>query len=162
GARHPSASSGRAPFLVGRGDASWGEAGPIRSPKGERPGFAGRAVGGGRSPPPRLRPMADEAKKYFTVAEVERVIPRLEQLMGGVMQGYAAVGKTRAALSAAQRQIMLSGGARISPEFWRAHKARLAGLTGELETKLGEIVSLGGVPKDLGLGLVDFLAVLDD
>jgi hypothetical protein len=106
--------------------------------------------------------MADEAKKYFTVAEAERLIPRLEQLMGRVMQCYAAVGKTRAALSAGQRQIMLSGGARISPEFWRVHKARLVGLTGELETKLGEIVSLGGVPKDLGLGLVDFLAVLDD
>jgi hypothetical protein len=106
--------------------------------------------------------MADEAKKYFTVAEAERLIPRLERLMERVMQCYAAVGKTRAALAAGQRQIMLSGGARISPEFWRAHKARLAGLTGELETKLGEIVGLGGVPKDLGLGLVDFLAVLDD
>jgi hypothetical protein len=108
------------------------------------------------------RPMADEAKKYFTVAEAERLIPRLERLMGWVMQCYAAVAKTRAALAAGQRQIMLSGGARISPEFWRAHKARLAGLTGELEEKLGEIVALGGVPKDLGLGLVDFLAVLDE
>ncbi len=31
-----------------------GEAGPMRSPKGERPGFAGRAVGGGQSPPPKI------------------------------------------------------------------------------------------------------------
>jgi hypothetical protein len=29
-----------------------GEAGPSRSPNGERPGFARRAAGGGQSPPP--------------------------------------------------------------------------------------------------------------
>jgi hypothetical protein len=106
--------------------------------------------------------MPDEAKRYFTVEEAERLIPRLEFLMGRVMQCHAAAGETRAALQAAQRAIMLAGGVRISQEFWRARKGRLARLTAELREKLGDIVTLGGVPKDLGLGLVDFPALLDD
>lgn len=106
--------------------------------------------------------MADNAKKYFTVEEAERLIPRLEALMGRVMACHAEAAEIHAALQAAQRQVMLSGGAWLNQEFWRSRKARLAQFAGELQEKIGEVLAMGGVPKDLGMGLVDFPALLGE
>jgi hypothetical protein len=106
--------------------------------------------------------MADDAKRYFTVEEAERLIPRLEAAMNRVKECHAEAGRWRQALQEAQRQVMLAGGARLDQEFWRARKTRLAAVTAELQEKIGDIISLGGVPKDLELGLVDFLALLDE
>jgi len=82
--------------------------------------------------------------------------------MGRVMEGRGEVGRLRAALGEAQRRVMLEGGVRLDQEFWRSRKSRLAAVTGELQEKIGEILGLGGVPKDLELGLVDFPALLDE
>jgi hypothetical protein len=106
--------------------------------------------------------MAEDAKRYFTVEEAERLIPRLQAAMGRVMACHAEAGRLRAALGEAQRRVMLAGGVRLDQEFWRSHKTRLAAVSAELQRKLAEILNLGGVPKDLELGLVDFLALLDD
>lgn len=106
--------------------------------------------------------MADTGKRYFTVDEAERLIPRLQAIMGRVGECHAEAGRLREALQAAQRQVMLSGGARINQEFWRSRRGRLGRVTGELQEKIGEILSLGAVPKDLGLGLVDFPALMDE
>ena len=105
--------------------------------------------------------MTDKAKKYFTVVEAERLIPHLEALVGRIMDCHAEAGQLRAALAEAQRRVMLSGGTRLDQEFWRSRRARLGQATGEMEEKIGEILRLGAVPKDLGLGLVDFLSRLD-
>ncbi len=105
--------------------------------------------------------MADEAKRYFTVEEAERLIPQLESAMGRVIACHTEAGRVRSALQAAQRSVMLAGGARLDHEFWRSHKGRLGAVSAELQEKIAEILSLGGVPKDLELGLVDFLALLD-
>lgn len=106
--------------------------------------------------------MADETKRYFTVEEAERLIPRLEAAMGRVRECHAELGRLRTALGEAQRRVMLAGGMRLDQEFWRSRKFRLAAVTGELQEKIGEILGLGGVPKDLELGLVDFPALLDE
>lgn len=105
--------------------------------------------------------MGSETKKYFTLAEAERLIPRLSAIMGRVMDCHAEAARIRATLAEAQRRIMLAGGVLLDQEFWRARKARLARLTGELQEGLGEILELGAVPKDLEMGLVDFPAQLD-
>lgn len=105
--------------------------------------------------------MSDEAKRYFTVDEAERLIPQLTALMGRVMECHATAGRVRTALQEAQRRVMLSGGARLEHEFWRSRKVELSRASGELQAKVGEILALGGVPKDLGMGLVDFPTMLD-
>jgi hypothetical protein len=104
--------------------------------------------------------MAGEAKRYFTAEEAERLIPRLEAAMGRLMACHTESGRLRGALQEAQRTVMLAGGTRLDQEFWRTHKVRLAATTSELQKKVTEILSLGGVPKDLELGLVDFPARL--
>jgi hypothetical protein len=106
--------------------------------------------------------VADEAKRYFTVDEAERLIPKLTQLMGRVMECHATTGRVRTALQEAQRRVMLSGGTRLEQEFWRSRKVELGRASGELQAKVGEILALGGVPKDLGMGLVDFPALLEE
>ena len=106
--------------------------------------------------------MAEEGKHYFTLSEAERLIPRLEKLMGRVVECHQGASQVRSALQDAQRHVMLAGGVRLNQEFWRSRKVELARVTGELQEKLGEVVALGGVPKDLGLGLVDFPALLDE
>jgi hypothetical protein len=106
--------------------------------------------------------MADPAKRYFTVEEVERLIPKLQATMARVVACHEATGQLRHALGEAQRRIMLAGGTRLDQEFWRSRKVELARATAELQAKLGEVLGMGGVPKDLGMGLVDFLALQDE
>jgi hypothetical protein len=102
-----------------------------------------------------------EAKRYFTRAEVERLIPRLARLMEGVRDANAEAGALRRALQEAQRHVLLVGGVRLVQEDWRTRKARLERAATAAQRGLAGILALGGVPKDLELGLVDFPAWLE-
>lgn len=106
--------------------------------------------------------MPESGKRYFTREEAERLIPRLHEIMGRILGTRAEVARLRADLEAAQRTVILRGGVRLDQEFWRWRKQRLARGTAELRSRVGEILGLGATPKDLGLGLVDFPALLDD
>ena len=106
--------------------------------------------------------MPESGKRYFTREEAERLIPRLHEIMGRILGTQAEVARLRADLEAAQRAVILRGGVRLDQEFWRSRKHRLARGTAELRSRVGEILGLGATPKDLGMGLVDFPALLDD
>lgn len=94
--------------------------------------------------------------RYFTRKEVEALIPALEEIMGTVIPAHRELTELREALKEDQRRVALTGGARIDRHAWQARARRMAALGSEVETGLGRILELGGVPKDLGLGLVDF------
>ncbi len=55
-----------------------------------------------------------------------------------------------------QARIRASGGGLIDQRDWKAKAERLDGLAIEVRQALQEIAALGGVTKDLELGLVDF------
>jgi hypothetical protein len=97
------------------------------------------------------------AERYFSVADVEALIPALTRLMKQGMSANAEAGEARERLQAEQRRIDLAGGGVLDQRAWRADRDRIEHLTAEIQRGLGEIAELGGVPKDLGLGLVDFL-----
>lgn len=101
------------------------------------------------------------AERYFTVAEVEAMIPELARIMKGVMSAHAEVSAAQERMQAEQQRIAMAGGGVLDRRAWRADKERIERLTGEIRRGLGEIVELGGAPKDLGLGLVDFLHLRD-
>lgn len=101
------------------------------------------------------------AERYFTVADVEALIPQLAQIMGQVMSAHAEATAAQERMQAEQQRIALAGGGVVDRQAWRADKNRIERLTGEIRQGLGEIVELGGAPKDLGLGLVDFLHLRD-
>ena len=97
------------------------------------------------------------AERYFSVADVEALIPALTRLMKQVMSANTEAGEARERLQAERRRIDLAGGGVLDRRAWRADRDRIERLTAEIQRGLGEIAELGGVPKDLGLGLVDFL-----
>lgn len=96
------------------------------------------------------------AERHFTPAEVEALIPRLTAIMDRVMRANSEAATRGERLRAARQRIELAGGGIIDRAAWRDDEAGLARATTALREGLGEIAALGGVPKDLGLGLVDF------
>ena len=101
------------------------------------------------------------AERYFSIADVEALIPTLTRLMKHTMAANTQASEARQRLQAEQQRIALAGGGVLDRRAWRAEQDRIERLTAEMQQALGEIVELGGVPKDLGLGLVDFLHLRD-
>ena len=101
------------------------------------------------------------AERYFTVADVEALIPDLSRIMKRVMSAHAEVGAMQERMQAEQQRIAMAGGGVLDRNAWRADRDRIERQTAEMQQGLGEIVELGGAPKDLGLGLVDFLHLRD-
>jgi len=96
------------------------------------------------------------AERYFTAAEVEALIPRLARIMERVMAAHTEAGAARDRLQAEQQRIAGAGGAVLDRRAWRTEQEGIERLTREIQRGLDEIQNLGGAPKDLGLGLVDF------
>ncbi|MBI4241457.1 MAG: DUF2203 domain-containing protein [Candidatus Rokubacteria bacterium] len=106
--------------------------------------------------------MEEGPKKYFTPAEVKALIPELTRVMGPLMDAHSEARTIRSALQEEQDRIMVAGGGILDRESWRKRTRRLEELTREIEQGIAAIVNLGGMPKDLGMGLVDFPYRLDN
>ena len=96
------------------------------------------------------------ADRYFTPREVEALIPVLSPLMRDVMTAHEEATALRERLQREQQRIAMSGGGVLDRARWRADTGRVEQLTERVRGGLEKIVELGGTPKDLGLGLVDF------
>ena len=96
------------------------------------------------------------ADRYFTRAEVEALIPALTEIMGDIMGAQVEAGAVRERFQAEQERITASGGGIIDRAAWQEGRATLDRLEALVRERLEAIARLGGVPKDLGLGLVDF------
>lgn len=96
------------------------------------------------------------ADRYFTPAEVEALIPTLTEIVENLQALHAELTMARERLHAEQERITMSGGGMIDARGWREDTAAIERLTGRIQARLQEINRLGGVPKDLGLGLIDF------
>ncbi len=96
------------------------------------------------------------AERYFSPAEVEALIPVLTEIMDDVKAAQTELTAIRERFHGEQERIAMTGGASIDRGAWREGKAALSRLGTRIQERLEEIGRLGGVPKDLGLGLVDF------
>ena len=96
------------------------------------------------------------ADRYFTPGDVEALIPVLTRAMRRVMTGHEGASALRERLRAERERIALTGGGVLDRARWRADTERIKQLTRRMQDGLERIAELGGVPKDLGLGLVDF------
>lgn len=94
--------------------------------------------------------------EHFEPADVDRLIPTLARVMERAMTAYAEAAALSARLDEERQRIGLAGGGVIDREAWRVDAERLAQRTDEVRQALTEIAGMGGVTKDLGLGLVDF------
>jgi hypothetical protein len=101
------------------------------------------------------------SQRYFTVGEVDRLVPRLERIFVHVLQ-------LRAAMRGEEEKLERAG-LSLTPEVLgrrdqaetpqiRHAKAMFRGYYDALVERLAEIEQLGGEIKDLDTGLVDFPA----
>jgi hypothetical protein len=98
-------------------------------------------------------------RKHFEPADVDRLIPRLSQVMERAMTAHAAGAAIAERLEQQRQRIQLAGGGIIDRQAWQADTRRLEQLTETVRQALGEIAEMGGVTKDVSLGLVDFLHI---
>lgn len=102
----------------------------------------------------------EDSKRYFTPGEVEALIPELTQVTGRLMDVHSEIRQIRSVLHEEQRRITVAGGGLLDQASWRDRTRRLEELTREIQEGISAIAALGGVPKDLAMGLVDFPHVL--
>jgi hypothetical protein len=102
------------------------------------------------------------SERYFTAEEVDALIPKLTELMGAVMERHRQAMTLRQELAEEQERIRMAGGGLIDRRDWKARAEQLDGLGIEVRSLLEEILALGGVTKDLDLGLVDFPGLLPE
>jgi hypothetical protein len=95
-------------------------------------------------------------ERHFTPAEVEALIPRLSAIMERVMAAHAEATARGERLRAERERIQLAGGGVIDRAAWQEDARARERATEAIRAGLTEIQTLGGVAKDLGLGLVDF------
>lgn len=96
------------------------------------------------------------AERFFSVTEVEALIPRLTELMATVKAAHAEAERARAWLAAEQRRVERAGGAVLAREAWQARAGEAERALARVREALEAVARLGGEPKDLALGLVDF------
>ena len=99
--------------------------------------------------------------EHFQPADVDRLIPRLSQVMERARNAHGAATTIAERLEQERQRIRLSGGGAIDRRAWQADAKRLDELTDLVRQALAEIADMGGVTKDIALGLVDFLHVRD-
>ncbi len=95
------------------------------------------------------------AERYWTRAEVEALIPALSEIVETVVAAQREVEGLREWRKEEERRIAASGGGVPDRATWRANSARADALASQIRAALDRVVALGGVPKDLTLGLVD-------
>ena len=99
--------------------------------------------------------------EHFLPADVDRLIPRLSRVVERAMKAHADGAAIAERLEQERQRIRLSGGGVIDRGAWQTDAKRLEGLTETVRQALAEIAEMGGVTKDIGLGLVDFRHVRD-
>ena len=95
-------------------------------------------------------------QKLFTPDEVNRLIPRLTELMETAIERHGQALALQERLRDDRARVSASGGERSDAMDWKARAERLDGLGIEVRQILQEIQAMGGVVKDLETGLVDF------
>ena len=96
------------------------------------------------------------AEGYFSPRDVEALIPELAEIMGDVKAAQSEAAAVRERLHAEQERIAMTGGGVIDHGLWKQGRGDLERVGRRIQSRLEDIAGLGGVVKDLDLGLVDF------
>ena len=96
------------------------------------------------------------ADRHFTPEDVEALIPTLTELVDRLRAALGEGRTVRARLEAEKQRLALVGGGVPDQARWRADHGLLAEAGKGVQAVMDELQELGGVPKDVELGLVDF------
>jgi hypothetical protein len=99
-------------------------------------------------------------RRYFTIDEANRLVPRLEEILGRALQMRAQIGTVTRELESQGHTLsseLVMNPPADPPELRRA-AALLRGLVEALEDELTTIEEMGALLKDIATGLVDVWA----
>lgn len=97
--------------------------------------------------------------EYFTRAEAEALLPRVEPLLVELRTLAADLGAALEAYATLQGKMRGNGQSHI--QEYQALRERIGELRGALETRLQELSELGILVKDIESGLIDFPTLRD-
>jgi hypothetical protein len=95
-------------------------------------------------------------ERYFSPEEVEALIPKLTEIVDRLREAHGAVAEIRGRMQAEQERLALAGGGILDQARWRADTTRMDGALATARRGAEELHALGGVPKGIEEGLVDF------
>lgn len=133
---------------------------PARTPVRTPAGAYGRFDEGAR-----LRYVVIVAKRYFTVQEVNELVPHLSEIMTRILQLHAHLRRVAEQLAEAGLQLtptVLGGSLEDDddPDLARMH-AHARGLYAAVQDEIASLESLGAEIRDVESGLLDFHSLLD-
>jgi hypothetical protein len=96
------------------------------------------------------------SEKLFRPFEVNALIPKLSEIVDAMIDRHQRAQTLKSQIEEERRQVQLAGGSRIDQRAWKARLEHLEGLAVEVRESIRAIEDLGGVVKDLSIGLVDF------
>lgn len=105
------------------------------------------------------------AKRYFTVQQVNELVPHLSEIMTRILQLHAHLRRVAEQLAEAGLQLtptILGGQLEEAddPELARMH-AHARGLYAAVQDEIANLESLGAEIRDVEAGLLDFHSLLD-
>jgi hypothetical protein len=100
-------------------------------------------------------------EKYFTVEEAELLIPKLEQIVESLMENKRNAMDIGQDLARMEEQLRSEDGRTVDPAEYMNKRTEMEFLVRIINEGLESIEDLGGQPKDLDLGLVDFPAMIN-
>lgn len=103
----------------------------------------------------------DDGPRFFTVEEANGLVAALEIEFGRIARARAEIAPLLERLGGADASVALLNEERAPERGREAEAARLRVLAGEITSAVERINELGGLVKDLELGLVDFYALRD-
>lgn len=96
---------------------------------------------------------------YFKLADAERLLPQVGQLLHQAIFHKSEYQKSDRELGEFQKRIRVSGGARVDRSAYLALRARRDTSAAALKQALEDIEKIGALVKDLDIGLIDFLCL---
>ncbi len=101
------------------------------------------------------------AERLFTSKEVEQLIPRLEQIVGTLMDNKRQAMEIGQDLAKIQELVKQGNEKQVKASDLQNKQTELEFLVRVINDGLDAIEEMGGQPKDLDMGLVDFPAEID-
>jgi len=101
------------------------------------------------------------AERLFTLKEVEQLIPRLEQIVSTLMENKRQAMEIGQDLARIQELVKQGNEKQVKASDLQNKQTELEFLVRVINDGLDAIEDMGGQPKDLDTGLVDFPAEID-
>ena len=101
------------------------------------------------------------SSRTFTLDEAQDLLPVLESLLRGAIDGKQLIESVDAELQAIAHKIFLSGGMSINVVHLARRKAQREKAVQRVKDAMAEIDAMGVQVKDLDIGLLDFPCEVD-